>query len=423
MNSYRLVYILLAVCALAFSQVYAGHLSSVVLITVLALPVLSLSIAVIQRFAFKLIFDNKPQSVERGDNLRLQIMAQNRFIFPCSNAFITAEMPSTSSQRSARLIFSMFPLCKKKLFLTYEAKYRGEYELKLKQVFFYDFLKLFKIKKTLNLSKKILVLPKLYDQISTNPFSVSSDEESSVQMRSTNGTERSFIRKYADGDDVRQIHWKLSSKQDEYMVWQPAKSRTVENLIICDMTRKNLLLPKKENIGKKSKKNPEENLPGFGKAEQENAVLTDAVIEVALAAALYNVKSDRKSFISFYDKAAEKNAVLSAGTLPQIYQASEIAARADSYFGQPDFFDEAKNQFLNNSGKGVLIITHCGDMKTVRLAEHLRAMSEIGIIVVGEPEPKAKIALEALSGISFAAVDPLNLAAEIPAAISKIYKA
>ena len=224
MAAYRLGYILLLICGAVFSQVYAGHLSSVVFLSLLIMPVVSLLITLIQRFTFKLTFDSVLQKAERGDNLKFQITALNRFILPCSNVLITAIMPGTLDKRDARLIFSLCPFQKKNLYLTYGADFRGEYECTLDKVYFYDYFKIFRIGKKLNITKKILIVPKLYDTDAAEPLSVSSDEESQAQVSAAMGSERSFIRKYADGDDVRRIHWKLSSKWDELIVRERAET-------------------------------------------------------------------------------------------------------------------------------------------------------------------------------------------------------
>lgn len=436
MAAYRLGYILLLICGAVFSQVYAGHLSSVVFLSLLIMPVVSLLITLIQRFTFKLTFDSVLQKAERGDNLKFQITALNRFILPCSNVLITAIMPGTLDKRDARLIFSLCPFQKKNLYLTYGADFRGEYECTLDKVYFYDYFKIFRIGKKLNITKKILIVPKLYDTDAAEPLSVSSDEESQAQVSAAMGSERSFIRKYADGDDVRRIHWKLSSKQEDYMVWQSAQSHTVENIVICDTS--NVVFAsrgqaenpaKAEGGGKKRTNSPKRknrrrnSVPVFGAAERTNCLYSDGILETALAIAFYNTKNDRKTYIDYFDGAEKQRTVLPAGTLEQIYTAVEITAKTKTYNGKPDFAEEAKSVFLNNSGKGAVLITHCKDMKIARLAEELRALSEFALIIVGRPEENVKRYIENLGGVRFACINPENPSEEIPAAVKKIYKA
>lgn len=442
MAAYRLGYIILLICGAVFSQVYAGHLSSVIFISLLIMPVISLLITIIQRFAFKLTFDSELQKAERGDNLKFRITALNRFILPCSNILITALMPGTMDKSDARLIFSLCPFQKKNLYLTYGAEFRGEYECTLDKVYFYDYFKLFRLGKKLNITKKILIIPKLYDTDAAELLSVSSDEESQAQISTALGSERSFIRKYADGDDVRRIHWKLSSKQEDYMVWQSAQSRTVENIIICDTS--NSVFSSRPRGGnsdieaseaeqgkalrdfsakrKNSMRSKKKARAFFGAADRTNALYSDGIMETALAVAFYNTKNDRKSYIAYFDGGENQRTVIPAENAEQIYTAAEIIAKTKTYNGKPDFAEEAKSIFLNNSGKGAVIITHCRDMKIVGLAEELRALSEFALIIVGRPEENVRKYIAGLSGVRFACINPENPMEEIPAAVKKIYK-
>lgn len=431
MASHRIGYILLLICGLVFSQVYAGHLSATVLLSLLIMPVISLIITLIQRFTFKLTFDGMMQKAERGDNLKIRITVRNRTFIPFSNILITAVMPGTLDKRDARLIFSLRPFQKKSLYMTYEAEFRGEYEYTLDKVYFYDYFKIFRIGKKINITKKILILPKLYDTNASEPLAVSSDEESQVQISANMGGERSFIRKYADGDELKKIHWKLSSKQEDYMVWQSAKSHIVENVVICDTS--NVISGthsqgdglKKEPDGKKKKgrKKNKAILSTFRAADRTNCLYSDGIWETALAIAFYNAKNDRKTYISYYDGTEKQRILLPAENPEQIFGAVEISAKVKSYSGKPEFAEEAKKILIDNSGKGVVLITHCKDMRAARLAEELRAYCEFSLIIVGNPEENVRRYIEKLSGVRFACINPENPSEEIPAAIKKIYKA
>lgn len=66
-------------------------------------------------------------------------------------------------------------------------------------------------------------------------MTVGDDENENQALNSVKG-ERSFTRKYAEGDDVRNIHWKLSSKQEDYMVWQNAENLSSRAAVLCDLT-------------------------------------------------------------------------------------------------------------------------------------------------------------------------------------------
>ncbi|MBD5113723.1 MAG: DUF58 domain-containing protein [Ruminococcaceae bacterium] len=400
MAVYRFAYIAVLVAAVVFSQAYAGHLSSVILITVIVLPIVSLALTFMAKTSFTISFDTSAETIEKNKTLRVRIFIKNNFMFPSSSTYISASMPGLSEKKDARLIFSLSPFQMKNLNLTYTAEYRGEYDISFDTVCFYDYFKIFKLKKKLDLHKKITVTPRIIDVASDNGFFAVSDEENENRAINSSKGERSFTRKYAEGDDIRNIHWKLSSKQEDYMVWQNAENLSSQSVIVCDMT-------------------------AFGATEKDRAVYTDAVLESALAVALYNLKNDCNSLISFYDFKSQKTENIPIEHLSHLYNAASVSATVNSYDGEPSFYTECKKHFTDNkSVKGsAVLITHHGDRELVKLAEELAVFSDVLILIAGETEKGVSRYIKGLRNVTVAELDPWNVAQELPAAVGKIYSA
>lgn len=398
MAVYRFAYIAVLVASVVFSQAYAGHLSSVVLITVIVLPIVSLVLTFIAKTSFTVTFDTSAETIEKNKTLRVRVFIKNNFLFPSSSTYISASMPGLSEKKDARLIFSLSPFQMKNLNLTYTAEYRGEYDISFDTACFYDYLKIFKLKKKIGLHKKITVTPRIIDVASDNGFFAVSDEESENQSINSSKGERSFTRKYAEGDDVRNIHWKLSSKQEDYMVWQNAENLSSQSVIVCDMTYS-------------------------GTTDKENAAYTDAVLESALAVALYNLKNNCNSLISFYNFKSQKTENIPIEHLSHLYKAASLAATVNSYEGEPSFYTECKKHFTdNNSVKGtaVLITSHC-DRELAKLAEELAVFSDVLIIMTGEAEKGVSQYIKSMRNVTVAELDPWNVARDLPAAVGKLY--
>lgn len=393
MAVYRFAYVAVLIAAIAFSQAYAGHLSSVVLITVVALPVASFIFTFIAKFAFTVSFDTDAEVLEKNKAVKLRIFIKNRFLFPCSSTYISASMPGFSEKKDARLIFSLAPFQSKSLNLTYTTEYRGKYEINFKVAYFYDYFKIFKFKKKLNLSKEIVVTPRIIDTAAQGGFFAVSDEDNENQALNSVKGERSFTRKYAEGDDVRNIHWKLSSKQEDYMVWQNAENLSAHSVIICDMT-------------------------SYGNSEKEKAILTDAILESALAVALYNLKNDCKSMISFYDPEERKTENIPIEHLSHLYKAAFMAATVESYEGEPTFRDECRKH-LSDKGS-VVLITHRGDKELARTAEELAAFSNVYILLTGEAEDNVGRYVQTIRNVKMSQIDPWNIVPGITEAIRRM---
>ena len=388
MATYRIIYGTVLTAALVFSQMYAGHLSSVILITVLLLPCISLFMAVVSRFAFKLRFDGKREVLCKGSELYIRIPVSNRFIFPFSSAVIEASMPTGQDNKKAVMVFSLAPLQSRLLKITVPTAYRGEYDLTLERVIFWDLFRIFKITKKLKLSKNVLVVPRLFDvRGGQGDFASAEDDTRFVSVNSEAG-ERSFVRKYTDGDEVRRIHWKLSSKQEDYMVWQSTKGQASEISVLCDLT-------------------------DFG------ADRADTIIEAGLAVCLYDLQRGKASALYCYDTELGGTRTVPIHVPEALYGAQEEMALLSVYEPEPYFHAWARSLLSGKeSTAAAVLITHTADPELVKLVEELSAESPVAVLLVGGGE--GAHLLSRLKNVRCAVVDPENVQSEISKAVLAI---
>lgn len=390
MAVYRIIYGVVLAAAVIFSQSYAGHLSSVLLITVLLLPCISLLMAVVCRAAFKLRFDDKQELICKGQEIYMRISAVNRFIFPCSAMAIDVSLPDKPENKKGSMVFSLAPLQKRILNLTVPNEYRGEYEFSLNRVFFYDVLKLFRLSKKLKLKKNILVTPRLFDvQGGQSDFSVTDDDTRFTAIGAVSG-ERSYVRKYSEGDDVRRIHWKLSSKQEDYMVWQSTKGQASDITVLCDMT-------------------------------DAGAHAADAVLETALAVCLFNLKRGRSSVICLYDPDMQGTRCIPVTSFDTLQEAQQLTARLNTYAGNPDFVSQVKSVITErDKTDSAVLITHSAGSDLARLAEELSAEASVSVLQIGRNETGQFPANP--SRIKYAEIDPRNIRDDISRALHVVYR-
>ena len=391
MATYRIIYGIVLAAALAFSQAYAGHLSSVLLITVLVLPCISLAMTVISRFAFKLRFDDKREVLCKGSELFIRIPVFNRFIFPFSSAVIEVSLPTAEDSKKAVMVFSLAPLQSRLLKITVPASYRGEYDFTLERVVFWDLFRLFKITKKLKLSKKVLIVPRLFDVQGGQTDFASADDDTRFTAVNSAAGERSYVRKYTDGDDVRRIHWKLSSKQEDYMVWQATKGQASEISVLCDMT----------NAG---------------------ADRADAIIEAGLAVCLYNLKSGKASVLCCYDRSLSGTRMMPIHVPEALYGAQEETAVLGTYEPEPYFPAWARSMLIGSGGKdssaAIVLITHTATPDLAKLVEELSVDSPVAVLLTGAGEGEHR--LTRLRNVRHAVINPENIQNEISKAILTI---
>ena len=104
----------------------------------------------------------------------------------------------------------------------------------LQRVQIMDLFGLLPLNVTGKASARITVLPELFScDVSAAPASAISDD-SVASKRGDDRTEVFQLREYQSGDDIRQIHWKLSSKLDALIFREPSQSISRSMLVFWD---------------------------------------------------------------------------------------------------------------------------------------------------------------------------------------------
>lgn len=95
-------------------------------------------------------------------------------------------------------------------------RYRGEYEVGIKETAVTDFFRLFRIKYPASGRIKALVLPQT---VRLSALQAIQDVPALPQRENTAGMEPdSVVRDYAEGDSLNRIHWKATARQGKLMV-------------------------------------------------------------------------------------------------------------------------------------------------------------------------------------------------------------
>ncbi len=223
MLKYRIVYGLVLAASLIFYLFYTAYLSFFTLIAVLLLPALSLIFTLLSAAKTGVRFEVKNPCAGKEEVVTLDIIFQNRSVFPIAQAWLLFSCTNALSGETMREAFYIAINSGAEQTAEYELKsqYCGKLTIQLEQIKFYDHFGIFRIKRRFGTATEVFVLPKSYPLDTGIDTTVNYDEESTTFSKEKPGSDSSElfdIRPYREGDPLRSIHWKLSSKLDELMV-------------------------------------------------------------------------------------------------------------------------------------------------------------------------------------------------------------
>jgi len=241
MRKNRILYSVLFFLSASFIYFYGGKIPYMLFYTVVLLPLVSLTITSIAFLRFKYVENVAKQSVVKGEEVNYSFCINNEdfFLYPYIRVNFYSNDTVFAKQFQSKT-FSLLPRSKKTFNFKLTCKYRGEYLLGIRSIEFEDYLGIFKLTHKPVSAKPIVVLPRLIklDKLHLNINCISESESLlSNQYESTMAV--SDIRKYAFGDSLRKIHWKLSSKMNELLVKNYEGATTTNCAIILDFKKNN----------------------------------------------------------------------------------------------------------------------------------------------------------------------------------------
>ncbi|MFZ2539087.1 MAG: DUF58 domain-containing protein, partial [Oscillospiraceae bacterium] len=219
----RIIYTLLLLGAIGFYLFYGEYLAFVALAFVVSLPFFLYAITLITSRKIVVKFADCKTIAQKLTSTEAQVEVDNESMLHIVTAKLTIVSETVfSNDKLKEMIF--IPINANQITTIKTgvvSKYCGDVKITLKNVKLYDFLSLTSHTKRLNKSLKVAVLPNVYE-INANPnIVVAPDDESHSYSTTKSGDDASQVfdyHEYHEGDKVKNIHWKLSTKLDKLMV-------------------------------------------------------------------------------------------------------------------------------------------------------------------------------------------------------------
>lgn len=339
------VYIIVFIAALIFTQALRSKASNIFFGFVFFLPWVMLIYALTARLTLKIFMLCESAEVAKNQPYTYKLRLVNESIIPYPFVEAMMWLPQANSVRCGlrTVKMTMSPLVDYTVGNTVSFRFRGTYEIGVEHIYVYDFLRMFRVKVDMIEKETVYVMPRKLD-MDVGQANAVSDSASKTQ-KSNNSYEKieiSDIREYRSGDALKSIHWKLSSKSEDFMVREYDTGSSRETYIFCDMSASFATEPPErlpetpllaERAAKKAKKKAEKAkkkvdapveetaetvVPAIDVAElardsyydDMNEYCADGVVEMTVALTLRELRRGRAVTLTWFDERAEIGAYL-----------------------------------------------------------------------------------------------------------------
>lgn len=219
----KLLFIILILVCAAFYVLYVWDFSLVLLIVIASLPVIMFTALLITKKLISVKFAVKSTTVSKNETFDIQLCVENKSILPIgkAEAFIEYYNIFNNQINCLELHFPIQALNNQRVTFQLSSKFSGMLKIKCAYINIYDPLRIFRFRIGKNIREEIAVLPEGHEINGIVTTSDRLDCESQTFSEHRPGDDPSEVfdlRDYIPGDKLNRIHWKLSSKKEDFIV-------------------------------------------------------------------------------------------------------------------------------------------------------------------------------------------------------------
>ena len=344
------------VLSLAAISYYGGAVSYGIFWGITFIPVISLLYLIFVYFNLRILQQIESRNMICGQPMPYFFVLQNDSY--CVFASISVNLFSSFSSVEdlpGDTEYELLPGDKYAFETKLTCKYRGEYEVGVKEVIMTDFFRLFRIRYRIPGTIKALVLPKI-----TRVSNLKSIESLAALPQRTSLRERTepdiVVRDYVTGDSLKQIHWKATAREQQLKV-------------------RNLTGEEKQGISllwdtRRYSKEPKDYLP-----------IEDKILETALAISIFLAEKNIPFSAYFGQRGISSAHLEGLGDFDGFYrQVSEIQFDQEENF-QQTLLEITESGTLFES-KVIFCVLHQLNEDVLKLAEHLGRAGSLVVLYV-----------------------------------------
>ena len=232
-------YLILLGVALVFTQALLSKVSNIFFWFLFLLPFVLLIYVALAKKALSMTMLCDTVTTEKNTPYTYSFRMDNRSILAIPFVEAIVSIPQSNAVRCTErsLRMSMAPMTGYHVKNTVSFRFRGTYDIGVRCFYIYDFFRIFRSRVDVEDFTTVYVLPRRLSLDETEAHSISDDTVRTVRSPLVvDKLEISDIRDYRNGDSLKSIHWKLSSKSENFIVKDYNTGTSNQTVIFCDLT-------------------------------------------------------------------------------------------------------------------------------------------------------------------------------------------
>ncbi len=224
--------------ALIFTQALLSKISNIFFWFMFFLPLVMLAYVLIASRALQVDNRTKTVTTEKNTPQTYEFSIGNKSLLAIPFIEARLSIPQSNSVRcTERLVrLSMAPLAGYTMKNTVTFRFRGTYDIGVRYFYIYDFFRLFRVRVNVESMATVYVMPRRMTPDDALAQAISDSTVRTVRSPLVvDKLEISDIRDYRNGDSLKSIHWKLSSKSETFIVKDYNTGTANQTVVFCDL--------------------------------------------------------------------------------------------------------------------------------------------------------------------------------------------
>ena len=232
----RLFYFSLLLFSFLFVYFHGGKIPYMLFYTILLIPAISLIHVLVVNYFLKYKKEFNMLTAIKGNTIyfKSRFINKSLIFFPYLKILFIGMNPVCPEYSLSQDIY-LVPFSQKTFKFKFDCKYRGIYKMGIKTLEIRDFFGMFKLTRKVEDMTDIIVFPKI---IHLDKFHVISNYNTESNISKKNIFEDmstvSNVREYRMGDSLKKIHWKLTSKMQDFMIKDYNNTSDINCVLLMD---------------------------------------------------------------------------------------------------------------------------------------------------------------------------------------------